>query len=152
MKKIGHMRGREDFGIFEPEADDRLFVEGGRGSALRVISEGKYLCSTDKLFYPSLGGVTLCGGIENPPPPRGRWILRSLAVFVINPRWVAANIASVLRLEDGENGPIELSPISDIDEAVRIIRRERPDYQWMREYDAWGVPGYEFGPENWLLF
>lgn len=152
MKQIGHMRDSKDLGIFEPEADDRIFVEGGRGSALRVISKGKYLCSTDKLFYPSLGGVTLCGGIENPPPPRGRWILRSLAVFVIDPRWVAANIASVLRLEDGENGPIELAPISDVDEAVRIIREELPDYQWMPRFNAWGVPGYEFGPERRELF
>ncbi len=92
MKQIGHMRGREDYCIFEPEKGDRLFVESGRVSTLWVISNGERLCSTDKANYPSLGGVTFCGGLEDED---GR---HREMVFVTDPCWVAANVLAIRRL------------------------------------------------------
>lgn len=75
-----------------------------------------------------------------------------VAAFVPDPRWVAANILAVRQLGKKGVNVVELHPVSNLSEAVRVIQRKVRGYQWMPAYEAWGVPGYEFGPERWVLF
>lgn len=161
MRQIGHIVGREDFGLFLPDEGDRVVLaDDGGGLTLSVYSGARCSHWTDKVNYPSLGGVSFFGADDMVSK---RVAKAGKAAFVASPHWVAANILAFRRMEaeaerreetgeEWKSSAIELRPVHGLDDAIDVIRGEVVGYQWMSRFGAWGVPGYEFGPERWVLF
>lgn len=146
MRQIGYIRGREACGLFEPEAGDSIVLVAGDYPYIEVSTNGEVVCRTDRLNSGACGGVPVLGSIGDAPGRVGT------AAFVVSPHWVAALFDAIQRGPEKGRERIEITPISDLNEAVRIIREVVPRYQFVPSCKAWGVPGYERGPERWGLF
>lgn len=144
MKLIGTLKRNFSYKLIALDATDRVSIlPDPYGDYLFLRDEqGHEIASTDKVNYQSLGGVIFLGG------PGG-----ALSLFVNDPRWVAGLMYAVEKLDE-PNPPTQeflVRPVSSLEAAVKKIRAEHPDYRWMPRYHAYGVPGYEFGPEAWEM-
>lgn len=146
MKQIGYIRGCEGYGLFEPEAGDRIVLVAGDYPFIEVSTDGEVVCRTDRLNSGACGGVPVLGDIGDASRRVGT------AAFVVSPHWVAALFDAIQRGPEKGRERIEIAPIADLDEAVAIIRGVVPKYRFLPPCNAWGVPGYERGPERWVLF
>ena len=139
MRIVGELKTNKAYKLVELEHGvDSVVVSSDKyGGMLELIHEGKSVTTTDKVSYFTLGGVIFLGFSED------------AYLFVSDPRWVAAAILAQ-ESEEGDVAEVELSPLDDIGEAVSIVQRHVRGYRWMESCSAWGVPGYEFGPQEWI--
>lgn len=144
MKLIGTLKRNFSYKLIALDATDRVSIlPSPYGAQLFLRDEqGHEVAGTDKVNYQALGGVMFLGGPGSGP-----------SLFVNDPRWVAGLMCALEKL-DGSNPPTQellVRPVSSLEAAVKKIQAMHPGYRWMLRYRAYGVPGYDRGPEAWEM-